>query len=105
MKARDHRPTLLKGIDVAPKPDKTRPETLLTPRWISPHSLGGRLILKMSDREDLVPQRVPNRAERRANARAARREQKAAMAKLATLQQRIAERSARREKAAPRRVA
>jgi hypothetical protein len=82
MKARDHRPTLLKGIDTAPTPDKTKPETLLTPNWISPtHS--GRLAAKLAGKDDLVPQRVPNRAERRANARAERREQKAAAAKFA----------------------
>lgn len=98
MKARDHRPTLLKGIDTAPKPDKTKPETLLTPNWISPVK-SGRLAAILAGKDDLVPQRVPNRAERRANARAARREQ------VTTLQQRIAERSARREKAAARRAA
>lgn len=104
MKARDHRPTLLKGIDTAPIPDRDKPETLLTPNWISPtHS--GRIAAKLAGKDDLVPQRVPNRAERRANARAARREQVAAAAKIAILQQRIAERSARREKAAARKVA
>ena len=99
MKARDHRPVLLKGIDTAPIPDKTKPETLLTPRWISPtHS--GRLAVKMAGKDDLVPQHVPNRAERRAAARTARREQVAANAKMTTLHRRVAERAARRKKAA-----
>lgn len=99
MKARDHRPTLLKGIDEAPRPDKTKPETLLTPNWISPtHS--GRLAAKLAGKDDLIPQRVPNRAMRRANARELRREQVAAAARATTLQNRIVERAARREKAA-----
>ena len=64
MRSRDHRPVLLKGIDSAPIPDRDKPETLLTPNWISPtHS--GRLAAKLAGKDDLVPQRAPNRADRR----------------------------------------
>ncbi len=46
MRFSDVRPTLLKQVDIAPVPDRTKPETLATPRWISPYE-SGRVVAKM----------------------------------------------------------
>jgi hypothetical protein len=40
------RSTLLKQVHTAPLPDPAKPETMATPRWISPYE-SGRLVAKM----------------------------------------------------------